>query len=124
MTQNYLYFLDRIEKMDISVNELYEAIKSLCVLDITLDPKDDAQLIFESLNSTGLDLSEADKIRNFVLMNLEMCIRDRPCATREARPSWWILRRSRGPAAATRTARLGRNISCARKATSTLFFTG
>lgn len=71
VTQNYLYFLDRIEKMDISVNELYEAIKSLCVIDITLDPKDDAQLIFESLNSTGLDLSEADKIRNFVLMNLD-----------------------------------------------------
>ena len=67
VTQNYLYFLDRIEKMDISVNELYEAIKSLCVI----DPKDDAQLIFESLNSTGLDLSEADKIRNFVLMNLD-----------------------------------------------------
>ncbi len=39
VTQNYLYFLDRIEKMDISVNELYEAIKSLCVIDITLDPK-------------------------------------------------------------------------------------
>ena len=71
VTQNYLYFLDRIEKMDISADELYEAIKSLCVIDITLDPKDDAQLIFESLNSTGLDLSEADKIRNFVLMNLD-----------------------------------------------------
>ena len=71
VTQNYLYFLDRIEKMDISVDSLYEAIKSLCVIDITLDPQDDAQLIFESLNSTGLDLSEADKIRNFVLMNLD-----------------------------------------------------
>lgn len=71
VTQNYFYFLGRIEKMDISVDELYEAIKSLCVIDITLDSKDDAQLIFESLNSTGLDLSEADKIRNFVLMNLD-----------------------------------------------------
>ena len=35
---------------------------------------DNPQLIFESLNSTGLDLSEGDKIRNFILM--EMCIRD------------------------------------------------
>lgn len=71
VTQNFLYFLDRIALMDISVDELYEAIKSLCIIDITLDPPDDAQLIFESLNSTGLDLSEADKIRNFVLMNLD-----------------------------------------------------
>lgn len=71
VTQNFLYFLERIADMDISVDELYESIKSLCIIDITLDPDDDAQLIFESLNSTGLDLSEADKIRNFVLMNLD-----------------------------------------------------
>ncbi len=71
VTQNFLYFLDRIARMDITVDELYEAIKSLCIIDITLDPPDDAQLIFESLNSTGLDLSEADKVRNFVLMNLD-----------------------------------------------------
>ena len=71
VTQNYLYFLDRIARMDISVDELYEAITELCVIDITLDADDDAQLIFESLNSTGLDLSEADKVRNFVLMNLD-----------------------------------------------------
>lgn len=71
VTQNFFYFLERLTYMDISIDELYEAIKSLCVIDITLDPGDDAQLIFESLNSTGLDLSEADKIRNFVLMNLD-----------------------------------------------------
>jgi len=32
--------------------------------------KDDAQRIFESLNSTGLELSQADLIRNFILMGL------------------------------------------------------
>ena len=31
--------------------------------------EDDPQLIFESLNSTGLDLTDADKVRNFILMN-------------------------------------------------------
>ena len=71
VTQNYLYFLGRVANMDISVDDLCEAVKALCVIDITLDPNDDAQLIFESLNSTGLELSEADKIRNYVLMNLE-----------------------------------------------------
>ena len=71
VTQNYLYFLDRLATMEIPVDDLIRAIESLCVIDITLDSTDDAQLIFESLNSTGLDLSEADKIRNFVLMNLD-----------------------------------------------------
>ena len=32
-------------------------------------PNDDPQLIFESLNSTGVDLTDADKIRNYLLMN-------------------------------------------------------
>ena len=42
----------------------------LYVINIRLDVADDPQLIFESLNSTGLDLSEADKIRNYLLMSL------------------------------------------------------
>ena len=71
VTQNYLYFKERLVSMPVSVEQLVDAIERLCVIDITLDPTDDAQLIFESLNSTGLDLSEADKIRNFVLMNLD-----------------------------------------------------
>ena len=71
VTQNYLYFKGRLASMTVGVDQLVDAIERLCVIDITLDPTDDAQLIFESLNSTGLDLSEADKIRNFVLMNLD-----------------------------------------------------
>ena len=72
VTQNFLYFCDRLASLDdVEIDDLYEAIKSLCVIDIKLDEADDAQLIFESLNSTGLDLSEADKIRNYVLMNLD-----------------------------------------------------
>ena len=38
------------------------------VINITVGEDDDPQLIFESLNSTGVDLTEGDKIRNFVLM--------------------------------------------------------
>ena len=40
------------------------------IINIRLDRDDNPQLIFESLNSTGLDLSEGDKIRNFILMGL------------------------------------------------------
>lgn len=72
VTRNYQYFYERIQKNEISIDELFTAIKALEIIDISLDPtKDDAQLIFESLNSTGLDLSEGDKIRNFILMGLE-----------------------------------------------------
>ena len=46
------------------------------VIDIKLDKDDDAQRIFESLNSTGLELSEGDKIRNFILMGLDPDIQE------------------------------------------------
>ncbi|MBT1176195.1 DUF262 domain-containing protein [Bifidobacterium callimiconis] len=70
ITENYRYFLDRIAHTDLNADQLKDAIESLEVIDIRLEPDDDAQLIFESLNSTGLGLSEGDKIRNFILMNL------------------------------------------------------
>lgn len=77
VTQNYLYFYNRIktefeEGGGMTADELFSAVCSLEVIDISLDPlKDDAQLIFESLNSTGLGLSEGDKIRNYILMGLD-----------------------------------------------------
>lgn len=70
LTTNYNYFYDRIQKQEITVDELFDAICSLEIINITLNNDDNPQLIFESLNSTGLDLSEGDKIRNFILMGL------------------------------------------------------
>ncbi len=70
LTVNYEYFFKRIQQQEITIDELYEAICRLQIIDIKLNHDDNPQLIFESLNSTGLDLSEADKIRNFILMNL------------------------------------------------------
>lgn len=70
LTVNYNYFYDRIQKQEISIDELYDAICCLEIINIRLDMEDNPQLIFESLNSTGLDLSEGDKIRNFILMGL------------------------------------------------------
>ena len=71
ITQNYHYFENRIKKNEISIDDLYEAIRRLEIIDIFLDKEDNPQLIFESLNSTGLDLTEGDKIRNFILMGLD-----------------------------------------------------
>ncbi len=70
LTVNYQYFYNRIQKQEITIDELYDAICCLEIINIRLDQEDNPQLIFESLNSTGLDLSEGDKIRNFILMGL------------------------------------------------------
>jgi len=50
---------------------VYDGIKKLKLVDICLVPEDNAQLVFETVNSTGLPLSTADKIRNFLLMTVE-----------------------------------------------------
>lgn len=70
LTTNYNYFYERIQKQELTIDELFDAICCLEIINITLNSDDNPQLIFESLNSTGLDLSEGDKIRNFILMGL------------------------------------------------------
>ncbi len=79
VTINYRYFYDRIVNYkELNVDELFHAVNCLEIIDIELEPQhgDNPQLIFESLNSTGLDLTESDKIRNFVLMNLEPAVQE------------------------------------------------
>ncbi len=67
---NYYLFYNKITKDNI--NSLYDGLKKLIIIKIALEyQKDNPQLIFESLNSTGLDLSQADLIRNYILMNLD-----------------------------------------------------
>lgn len=70
LTLNYLFFREVLQKEEVPLDELYAAIGKLEIISITLDSGDNAQLIFESLNSTGLALSEGDKIRNYILMGL------------------------------------------------------
>ncbi|MCU4406996.1 DUF262 domain-containing protein [Acinetobacter junii] len=70
VTSNFRYFRDRILNENIDIDNLYDAISRLQTIDIFLEKDDDPQLIFESLNSTGLELEEGDKIRNFILMGL------------------------------------------------------
>ncbi len=70
LTINYSFFCDMLLRQDVSVEQLFEAIGKLEIISITLDYGDNAQLIFESLNSTGLALQEGDKIRNYMLMGL------------------------------------------------------
>ena len=72
LLDNYKYFVGKIADQELSPAEIYESIGKLQIVNITLDrTMDDAQAIFESLNSTGKELSESDLIRNYVLMGLE-----------------------------------------------------
>lgn len=67
---NLAFFKQRLAAID-SPNVIWDGIQRLEVVSISLDAgKDNPQLIFESMNSTGKDLSSADLIRNFVLMGL------------------------------------------------------
>ena len=67
---NYNFFKKNIGENNRNV--VFEGFKRLLFVEIRLERgKDNAQKIFESLNSTGLDLSQADLIRNYILMDLE-----------------------------------------------------
>lgn len=72
LLDNYKFFAGKIADKELLPAEVYESIGKLQIVNITLDRTvDDAQAIFESLNSTGKELSESDLIRNYVLMGLE-----------------------------------------------------
>lgn len=72
VVENYQFFKDKIEESNLDLETLYDGISKLIIVDVSLDrTQDNPQLIFESMNSTGLELSQADLIRNFILMGLE-----------------------------------------------------
>ncbi len=68
--KNYIFFIKYLKNSVISIEKYFKTLRRLWIVYIELDrEKDDPQLIFESINSTGLSLSEADLIRNFILMD-------------------------------------------------------
>lgn len=72
ITANYKYFLELVDNSILTPEEIYSGIQKLEVVYIQLSRENEnPQLIFESLNSTGLDLTQADLIRNYLLMGQE-----------------------------------------------------
>jgi len=68
--ENFAFFQEKVAEADLE--QLFVGIKKLVAVQVVLwRGQDDPQLIFESLNSTGLELAQADLIRNFVLMRQE-----------------------------------------------------
>lgn len=72
--QNYEYFkklVSEAQKKQITTKDIFRGLEQLTCARISLDKEDNAQEIFERINSTGIPLSLADKIRNFILMTDE-----------------------------------------------------
>ena len=72
ITENYALFQNLIEEHQHELEAICQGLAKLVIVDVALDrSQDNPQLIFESMNSTGLELSQADLIRNYILMGLE-----------------------------------------------------
>ncbi|MSQ23858.1 MAG: DUF262 domain-containing protein [Chloroflexi bacterium] len=70
--QNFALFTDWLESQRGDLAPVCRGLAKLVIVDVALTrDQDNPQLIFESMNSTGKELSQADLIRNFVLMGLE-----------------------------------------------------
>jgi uncharacterized protein with ParB-like and HNH nuclease domain len=69
LIDNFNYFKGRISEDNYQT--VLKGLSKLMFVEVSLDrEKDDPQRIFESLNSTGLELAQADLIRNYILMGL------------------------------------------------------
>jgi uncharacterized protein with ParB-like and HNH nuclease domain/predicted transport protein len=78
VAENFALFEKWIGETKGDIAAVCEGIAKLVIVDIALNrDQDNPQLIFESLNSTGRELSQADLIRNFILMGLEPVLQTR-----------------------------------------------
>lgn len=72
ITENYKFFEDLISDQKGDLSAVCKGLAKLLMVDVKLKRgEDNPQLIFESMNSLGKELSEADLIRNYILMGLE-----------------------------------------------------
>lgn len=72
ITENFAFFVEQIGALGDDLVPLCRGLAKLMIVDVALTRgHDNPQLIFESMNSTGRELSQADLIRNFILMGLE-----------------------------------------------------
>ena len=71
INQNFCFFEEKLRQNKDELEIICKGINKLSIIDISLDrEKDEAQLIFESMNSTGKDLTQTDLMRNYILMDL------------------------------------------------------
>ena len=72
LLEAYEFFRTELQVPGCDPEDVYRGIAHLNVVDVTLDRGvDNPQLVFESMNSTGVDLRQSDLVRNYLLMGLE-----------------------------------------------------
>jgi len=72
IADNFAFFENQVARLGDDLTHLCKGMAKLVIVDIALNrDQDNPQLIFESMNSTGRELSQADLIRNFILMGLD-----------------------------------------------------
>lgn len=72
IVENFKLFEKWISENTDKLETIFKGLDKLMVVEISLERgKDNPQLIFESMNSTGKDLTQTDLIRNYILMGLE-----------------------------------------------------
>ncbi len=78
IAENFALFETLIAEWKTDLSPICKGLAKLVVVDVALSrDQDNPQLIFESMNSTGRELSQADLIRNFILMGLEQPLQTR-----------------------------------------------
>ncbi|WQW44484.1 DUF262 and DUF1524 domain-containing protein [Helicobacter pylori] len=71
--ENFKLFEEWIRKNTDKLETIFKGLEKLMIVWIALDKeKDDPQLIFESMNSKGIELTQADLIRNYIIMETEV----------------------------------------------------
>ncbi|MCY4166479.1 MAG: DUF262 domain-containing protein [Gammaproteobacteria bacterium] len=71
LVEAYKFFRSALQASDSDPEKVYQGVARLNIVDVTLSRNvDNPQLVFESMNSTGIDLRQSDLVRNYLLMGL------------------------------------------------------
>ncbi len=70
--ENFKLFEEWIRKNTDKLETIFKGLEKLMIVWIALKGKDDPQLIFESMNSKGIELTQTDLIRNYIIMETEI----------------------------------------------------
>ena len=70
LVENYLLFKGKVDALS-DMSQLLRGLKELQVATVELAPEDSPQLVFESLNSKGMSLNTADRVRNLIVASTQ-----------------------------------------------------
>ncbi|GAA8908562.1 hypothetical protein BTM222_00250 [Helicobacter pylori] len=72
IVENFKLFEEWVSKNTNKLETIFKGLEKLTIVWISLEKKDDPQLVFESMNSKGIELVQTDLIRNYIVMETEI----------------------------------------------------